>query len=186
MATGVEVSSHEVVGVVVHDSVVEGSSEDSEMLLVSMLSDDEEGSAGKVMVKSTVVIGPVCVGIMGSKNVLVGVGTVRVKEAVISPLLSLLAPGRVEMIELGTMTGPTPLCEPSMSEKMERSLLPTDEAEMAERERRDWADESSVREADGRGVTKGELVMPPLSVLSLLGSLSVTVNVCTNVVEPDS
>lgn len=110
---------------------------------------------------------------MGTKNVLVG--TVRVNEAVISDTASLTWPGLVDTAGLGATTGPTPLWEPLMSEKMDRSALPSDEAEMAERDSFERTEGPKEREAEGRGVTRGSLT-----------ALSVTVKVCTTVVEPDS
>jgi hypothetical protein len=87
----------------------------------------------------------------------------------------------IAVAELGATTGPTPLWEPSMSEKMDRSALPSDEADLADLDSSDRTDESTEdeskeREAEGSGVTKEELMI----------ALSVIVKVCTTVVDPDS
>lgn len=159
----------------VHDSVtVVHSSDELGIVLVFVPSSEDLGGGGSVSVKSAVIMEPVYVGRMGTKKVLVG--RVRVNEAVIMDMGPLLAPGFVDTAELGTTTGPTPLWDPSMSEKMDRSAFPSDEADLADLDSFDNTDESKESEAEGRGDTRGELTT----------ALSVIVNVCTTVVEPDS
>lgn len=105
---GAGVSEHDEVEEVVdveHDSVTVTSPDDWMVLVLVLLVD--VGGAGSVIVKSAVDIGPVCVGMMGTKKVLVG--TVRVNEAVISDTAIFSSPGLVDAAGLGATTGPTPL-----------------------------------------------------------------------------